>query len=139
VFWEDKVDSRRFEATSEFGFDRALPATCPFPDPAWEDARVLWAKHDATMQQRWQGSWEAGDCSGRSRLGLVMPGAAAQGWQWSVLVGRGLSERFSSQKLSSSASAISVPAAWAHLKAHAKPLCWWQPMCPLTGRMEVLQ
>lgn len=84
VFCEGKVDCRRFEATSSVGFDCALPAMCPLPGMAWEDTRVLWAKCDAPVKR--QGSWGVSGCTRRSGLGSVVPGAAAQGWQQSVLV-----------------------------------------------------
>lgn len=58
VFHVDKVDCRRSEATSNVGFDHALPAMHPLPGTAWEDARVLWAKCDVAV--KWQGSWGVG-------------------------------------------------------------------------------
>ena len=111
MFREDNVDCRRFEATSNVGFDCALPAMRPLPGTACEDARVFWAKCDARV--KWQGSWGGGaaGCSRRSGLGSVVPGAPAQRWQQLMLVRRELSERFRSQELSNSPSAVAIPTA----------------------------
>lgn len=135
MFCEDKVDYRRFEATSKVGFDCALPVMCPFPGTAREDARVLWVKHDATLQQWWQGSQEVGGCSRRSGLGSVVPGAAAR-----VSNSRCWCEESCRRGLGTRSCQVPpLPSLLPLLWAHAKLLHWCGQMCPLPGRMEGLQ